>query len=109
MARFHGFGVPGNAAMSNAEEMPSEIISSSREPPKPGPARIRTLWSISWENVRGSQSCMIAEAGLRRLPERDGDASGFRIGKTVGAGLGDDLGAAAGIGHGDGRRGSGQQ
>ena len=48
-----------------------------------------------------------AEAGLRRLPERDDDASVFRAGKTVGAGLGDDPGAAAGIGHGDGRRGPG--
>src|SRR5579862_6289553 len=59
MARSHGFGVPGNADMSNAEEMPSQTICSSRENPQLGPARSRTLWSTSWESVRGSQSRMM--------------------------------------------------
>src|SRR5271156_1575558 len=56
MARSQGFDGPGKAASSNTDEIPSAIIWGSRVIPMPGPARIRTLWSTSWDSARGSQN-----------------------------------------------------
>ena len=56
MALSQGLGGPGNAASSNTEEMPSEMICGSRVGPNPGPARTRTLWSTSWDSARGSHN-----------------------------------------------------
>jgi hypothetical protein len=38
----HGSGGPGKAALSNTDEMPSVMVCSPRDSPKPGPAMIRT-------------------------------------------------------------------
>jgi len=48
MACVQGLAGPGKAAWSNAVARPSLMICGSRVGPKPGPARIRTLWLTSW-------------------------------------------------------------
>src|SRR5580700_9247556 len=63
MARSQGSGGPGKAASSNTDEMPSAMIWGSRVVPMPGPARIRTLWSTSWDSARGSEN----STAVRRL------------------------------------------